>query len=689
MSIAQLHADFDRDFGSLNHHIVDAIPDAILLVDGDGDIALANRAAVSLFGDVDGVLVGTNILALMPDRFRAQHDRHLRQYFRQPGVRPMGMRATLWALRNDGVEFPVDILLAPARVAGAPQVLVALRDVTERHRVAEELRGQEERLRALFEENPAIFFLLDAGSRISEANRYAVDFFGRPRAALLGLDFFALVHEESHAAVNARLAEAFATPGTVVQATARLELPGHAECRLKLALRVVAAPDAAPYALVSAEDVTKSVLLSRRLSHQATHDQLTGLANRLGFEQRLEALVARDGDEDEDKAHTLCFVDLDQFKIVNDTCGHLAGDLLLQQVARVFEGATRPLDIVARLGGDEFAIVFVDCVFPVAEQRVDRMRETLDRLRFNQGEYSFGVGMSVGLVEFDGRARDWVELLKKADTACYSAKFSGRGRSHVYLEDDAMLQTRSDMRWAARIQRALDFDEFVLWAQPIVPVAPGAAPAEMIEILIRLRTDDRMLVAPNVFLPAAERYGFSSKIDDWVVAHTVRWLESLPAERRPICHINLSGLSLGDARLLDRLQELLAASPIDKHRLVFEITETAAVANLPAAVEVMNRLRGLGCRFALDDFGSGMSSFAYLTQIPVEIIKIDGAFIRNIATDPLAAMIARSVSEIAHAVGMATVAEFVESPEVLALLAGIGVDFAQGYGIAHPAPLSA
>jgi diguanylate cyclase (GGDEF)-like protein/PAS domain S-box-containing protein len=432
-------------------------------------------------------------------------------------------------------------------------------------------------------------------------------------------------------------------------------------------------------------DVTEQRRLSQEIAFQATHDELTGLGNRRAFEQALALAFA----EVRLRAttHVVGYLDLDEFKVVNDTCGHSAGDELLCQIACLFAGVLGAQDHLCRIGGDEFGIVFSNHSVADALLAAERLQLRLSGFRFGWREQSFGVGVSIGLVVLDAGSESVGALLQAADSACYVAKESGRGRIHVYATDDpALAQRYGVMEWVSRIEHALEHNRFVLYAQPIV--ALGAAPVGGLhcEILLRMRDEQGQLVSPGLFIPAAERYHLASRIDRWVVTQTLQWV---CANQAPIaqCCINLSGQSLGDAAFMAFVLQSLQSSGVRCDTLCFEITETAAISNLQTAQRFISTLREMGCKLALDDFGSGLSSFAYLRNLPVDVLKIDGQFVRDIAHDPFSLAMVKSIHEIACLMGKQTVAEFVESKAILELLRGIGVHYAQGYAVGYPVPL--
>ncbi|MFP4252338.1 MAG: ammonium transporter [Guyparkeria sp.] len=441
--------------------------------------------------------------------------------------------------------------------------------------------------------------------------------------------------------------------------------------------------------IVVLHDVTEARAMERQLSHQATHDALTGLANRREFETRLAEALAEA--RDDGRQHVLCYIDLDQFKIVNDTCGHLAGDELLRQISRVIGDCLRTSDVFARLGGDEFGVILRDCPPDVGRELAGKIREQVHHFRFPwKGRY-FAVGTSIGLVVLDAGCSDLAEVMGQADTACYAAKDRGRNRVHVFEPDDRELAERQgQMQWVSRIRSALDADRLRLYYQPIVPTSSPSGPALHYEILVRLLDDEDQLIPPNAFIPAAERYGLMPEVDRWVVRNTLAWMGDMRRSdpvRAMACSINLSGASLSETGLLDEIQVLLEHHQVPGEAVCFEITETSAIGNLEAARHFIDTLTRVGCRFSLDDFGSGLSSFGYLRNLPVHYVKIDGVFIREIVSSPTDEAMVRSIHSIARTMDLQTIAEFVEDAECVERLAAIGVDFVQGYHIDRPRPL--
>ena len=437
-------------------------------------------------------------------------------------------------------------------------------------------------------------------------------------------------------------------------------------------------------------DVSQQRRHAREMTYQATHDALTGLYNRRAFEERLGQLLTRA--KMDRSQHVLLYLDLDQFKIVNDACGHPAGDQLLRQLAAALQKEVRQKDVLARLGGDELGILLTDCPETAGETVADKILRAVSDFRFIWKERIFTISASIGLVPFGSESENAASILSAADAACYTAKDKGRNRVLVYQIDDIELnQRRSQMLWVTRLKHALDEDRFVLYSQPIVAIDPGTSSGLQHEVLLRLREEDSTLVPPGAFIPAAERYGMMPAIDRWVVRKTLQWLAAHRADPglAESYSINLSGQSLSDAGFLDFVLREIEHSGIAPGRVSFEITETAAVAALDSATQMIQALKDKGCRFLLDDFGSGWSSFAYLKNLPVDFLKIDGSLVRDMAHDVLDEAMVRAINEIGHVLGIATIAEFVESEAILEKLKALGVDYAQGYAIGRPAPIDA
>jgi diguanylate cyclase (GGDEF)-like protein/PAS domain S-box-containing protein len=431
-------------------------------------------------------------------------------------------------------------------------------------------------------------------------------------------------------------------------------------------------------------DVSESRELNRRLSYHASHDVLTGLVNRREFESRLErALKSAKARE---ASYALCYLDIDQFKIINDTCGHSAGDALLGQVGALLKAKVRWRDTLSRLGGDEFGILLESCSLDEAMRTAEALREAVRNYRFTWEDRVFRLGASIGVVPIAADNEDVASILSAADSACQAAKEGGRNRVHSFAENDIeLMRRRREMQWAARINAALEEGRFELFRMPIQPLQKVEVGAHY-ELLLRMRDENGRMVSPNDFIAAAERYGITPAIDRWVIENAFRWLVSEADEREKLtmCAINLSGQSFGDDKFLPFVIDQFHKSGLDASKICFEITETAAVASFSQANRFIQALKELGCKFALDDFGTGLSSFGYLKHFPVDFLKIDGSFVREILRDPIDREMVRSINEIGHLTGKQTIAEFAENAEIIQMLTSLGIDYAQGYGIAQP-----
>ena len=441
-------------------------------------------------------------------------------------------------------------------------------------------------------------------------------------------------------------------------------------------------------------DITQERAFSTQLHHQATHDALTGLANRREFERRLQAAI-----DDRQRIgidHALLYVDLDQFKVVNDTCGHAAGDQLLCQVSSAVKQRLRGGDLLARLGGDEFGILLVHCAAADAMALAELIRQRISEQRFPWKDKIFAINASIGVLCLTDHQTTVDDAMSAADQACYLAKDNGRNRVQLYRPDDQEMRARhGEMQWVEKINAALELDRFVLYAQEIRPLAtwnsdiPGGEPPHL-EILVRMLDADGALISPMAFIPAAERYGLMPRIDRWVIAKACKTLAECRIQMGdiPTCMINLSGGSVTDPGIVDFVRARLLQYSLTGDRVGFEMTETAAIGNLSRAAELMGQLKELQCPLSLDDFGSGMSSFGYLRNLPVDYLKIDGEFVRDMAGDTIDYAVVEAIFHIGKVMGLKTVAESVENAQTLAALKQIGVNFAQGYHLARPVPLT-
>ncbi|MET0654622.1 MAG: EAL domain-containing protein, partial [Pseudoxanthomonas sp.] len=521
-------------------------------------------------------------------------------------------------------------------------------------RMSERFRESETRFRTLNELLPALVLLADGGDgRIVYANQAArlrlgdagllADLFSDPllryrasSAAILGEDW---------SSMDAALLGQDGQPFWVNASIAQVDMDG------------------VPHLLMVATDISEHRELTERLIYQATHDTLTELCNRREFEQRLELALAERKAHPDSRPCALFYIDLDQFKLINDVSGHMAGDQLLTQLAMAMRQQQRQGDVLARLGGDEFGLLAFNVDAEGARLLAERLRECIEALMFTWQTHTYTISASIGVVVVDHGEPTLKDLLAWADTACYLAKENGRNRVHVYREDNETTRRQSEMEWANRVRWAVEQDRLLLDYQEIVPLGGKRSDAPTIELLLRLRDDKDGIVLPGTFLQAAERYGLMPAIDRWVIRNALAHFSELhPAGARlGTCAINLSGASIEDEGLADFILGLIAQYQVPAHKICFEITETVAVRNLLKVVNMIERLREAGCLIALDDFGAGMSSFGYLKNLPVDMIKIDGSFVRDLDTDPMSRTIISAITQIGHQRGLKVVAEWVSA----------------------------
>ncbi len=441
-------------------------------------------------------------------------------------------------------------------------------------------------------------------------------------------------------------------------------------------------------AVIILRDVTKVRTMEKRLSYQASHDSLTGLINRREFEVRLNQIIRKA--QTENTKHSICFLDLDKFKIINDTSGHAAGDEFLKQISKTIHSLLRQTDVLARLGGDEFAILLDGCSIKKAKQICNLIIKTIKDTRFNWGNNSFETGASIGIVPITNLTVSTSEVMSTVDAACYEAKDKGRNRIQVFEPNDAeFVKHQLETSWIQKIKDAIKDDKFELYFQELRNINPQYPTPKTVEILVRLN-DQGKVVTPDSFIPTAERYNLMPLIDEWVISNTVEFLKEYQQKHHSDIRvaINLSGQSLSENSVLNLITDKLRKNKAIKKELIcFEITETAAIANMTKAVEFITYIKQMGCNFSLDDFGSGLSSFSYLKNMPVDNIKIDGAFIREIHTDSTNKVFVESIHNISRTMGIKTTAEYVENEEILNCIKSIGIDYAQGYHISKPLPV--
>ena len=673
--------------------VVDNVTDGIMTLNERGVIETFNGGAASIFGYPAEEAIGMNVMALIPPEMAPSHEAGLKRYLAGGESRVVGKsRIDVPGLRRDGSTVQIEIAIDEIGVEGRRLFVGILRDITERKQAEVALFNEKERLRVTLSSIGDAVITTDNEGRVVYLNPTAEEMTGWTTDEGKGLPLRTVMHLVTEGSEGAA-----PSPVDSVLLTGQRAMMAHDTLLIRrdgiaFAIEDSAAPIRGPNdqiigVVVVFHDVSEARKMAAQMIHQASHDALTGLINRREFERRLE--LALKGCKADGQHHTLLYLDLDQFKIVNDTYGHVAGDELLRQLTSLLHRQLRQSDTLARLGGDEFGVLLESCPPEPALRIAEALRQTVSDFRFVWLDQAFPIGVSIGLVTFSDGTATLADVLRTADSACYMAKEKGRNRVHVYTpHDKELMQRHGEMRWVSLIHKALEEDRFVLYSQKILALPANAEAGDHYELLLRLMAEDGTAIAPMAFIPAAERYGLMPLIDRWVVktALAQHRIRHLPGSAPGTCAINLSGASICDPGFSRFVCEQFDRHAVAPQAICFEVTETAAVANLTEAAAFIRELRSMGCRFALDDFGSGMSSFAYLKNLPVDYLKIDGGFVKDMISDPIDYAMVQAINNIGHTMGIQTVAEFVESPAIIDALRALGVDFGQGYAIEAPKP---
>ena len=680
------NARMQRAHDRMLRQLVDASPAMVSYVDKDGRYQLANRSFEKWLGASRNELQGQHVREVLGLGPYESVKEQMERAWRGESVRFERLIPTL-----DGGYRYVDSMLTPHigednEIQGIFEMIV---DITDRKRIEEALRDSEERYRALVENSPVCILEMNLGGHLETLNLAGRRMIGEDDGShVFGLSFIDVVAPADRQHIESLLERVRNGEATQAEFSAIVDKERRVFSASFLPLT---SPEGRVNKLMGVmQDITDAHLLADELTYRASYDALTGLVNRREFEQRLERVL--DTATSENTENALCYLDLDQFKVINDTCGHIAGDELLRQVATLLQDNVRQRDTLARLGGDEFGVLMEHCSLEQAQRVANKLRKKVSEFRFVWAQKSFGVGVSIGIVSIDQTSENIFAVMNAADSACYTAKYKGRNRVHVYRRSNTDLVRRhGDVEWVIRVERALHENGFQLNYQPIVPLSQNFDDGEHIELLLRLPESDGELSPPGAFLPAAERYNLSSHIDRWVIQTAFEWFSDNPTllERVMSISINLSAQSLVNPKFTDFVVNFMGHSAVPARKICFEIAESAAIANLTDATRLMSTLGKLGCQFALDDFGSGHSSFAYLKTLPVDYLKIDGVYTRSIADDSLDLAIVRSINEIGHVMNKSTIAESVESERVLNKLREMGIDYCQGNFIAKPRSIEA
>lgn len=660
-----------------------------ILVHIQGRVVFANRCLGEVIGYEVDDLPGRNIREFFhPDEYAKINQRY--QSRLQGNNVPNQYETSL--LRKDGTDVPVEITAAVTAWQGQPAIIAIVRDIVSRKRAEAELYREKERAQVTLESIGDGVITTDVEGRIDYLNPVAEELTGWSNLEASGqslTDVFRVKDENTHKLLPDPVQRCLSERRSIHFPDNALLM--HRGGYREFSIEITASPirsftDKVIGAVLVLHDITALRNMSRQMSWQARHDPLTGLINRGEFEVRLELAIetARSGHTQ----HALCYLDLDQFKIVNDTCGHIAGDELLKQLTAHMQVRVRETDTLARLGGDEFGILLEHCPIEQASETAEMLREVVKKFRFVWEEKIFEIGASIGVVPITTDSGSIVDVLSAADSACYVAKDHGRNRIHVYqLEDSALTKRHGEMQWVHRVSSALSENRFRLLFQKVLPLSTEEH-EQYGEILVRMVDEQGKMVLPMAFIPAAERYQMMPAIDRWVLSAALAALR----DRVPVlgevsvCAINLSGQSLCDDHFLASVVDMLDASGVNPAHICFEITETAAIANLARATRFISVLKGMGCRFALDDFGSGLISFMHLKHLPVDFLKIDGSFVRDMVKDPVDGAMVEAINRIGHVMKIRTIAEAVENKITLEALRKLGVNYAQGTIIARPEP---
>lgn len=671
--------------------LFDNSPLGIVILDVNDCVIDANSAFEMLFQYSREEILGRSINELIIPEEKGDEARELSRRV----ISHERLEAQTVRRRKDGTLVNVSVLGSPI-LFGEDRIGVygIYRDITERKRAESALAHERDLAEVTLHAIGDAVIRTDQSGRIQYMNPVAQELTGWSDEQARGVDLvtvFRIINEETGEVMASPVEECLRTQRVVGVANHAVLLARHGK---QYAIEDNAAPirdrDGRLIGVVLVfRDVSERRRTADKIAWQASHDALTGLVNRFEFERRLEHVLR--SPIPGERRHAMLYMDLDQFKVVNDTCGHPAGDEMLRQLTGVLTCEVRDQDTLARLGGDEFGLLLTNCSLDDALAVAEKLIDIIQSFRFVWEEKTFTIGVSIGVVEIDEASTSLSALLGAADSACYSAKERGRNRIRVYRDQDADIAQRHDeMSWVSRITEAFEADRFLLFHQRIVPLHDAEKGHQHSELLLRMRDPDGKMIAPNNFIPSAERYSLMPRLDRWVIEHAFqsikRRLEAEPGAPEETYSINISGTTLNDEHFVAFVRDMFAVYKIPARMICFEITETAAIANLHEAATFVHRIRSLGSRISLDDFGSGLSSFAYLKALDVDFLKIDGAFVKDMADDPVDCAMVETIHRVGRIMGIRTVAEYVESAAVLAKLGEIGVDYAQGTAVHEPEP---
>jgi diguanylate cyclase (GGDEF)-like protein/PAS domain S-box-containing protein len=667
--------------------MLEASPDAVLIVDRKGTIIAVNGRVEHLFAARAEQLQGRPVEVLLPGRARRAHAATRKGYAAFPTVRAMSQRSGLTALRSDGSEFSVEVALTPIVGSADGLVMAVVHDVTARLPMAAALASPDHARNAL-DVVPDAILTTDGSGRIEYLNRAAEELTGCKLSVARGRDLdevLPLVSESTGDRVPSPIAPCLHEDVSSSSEFATAAEPGRARRVLDLsAMPIRDRAGAVTGAAVVARDVTHTRQIVQQLTHQATHDPLTGLVNRSEFERRLANALASTGGQ---AHHAVCYLDLDGFKQVNDACGHAVGDELLRQLSEVMRERMRSRDTLARLGGDEFGLLLEHCEQPQAERIAEDIRKAIGGYRFTAGEHTYAVGASIGVVPLRPGMRP-ADVIRAADAACYRAKRIGGDRVEVSRGGETV-EAHHRPAWSRRVLHAVEGQRFQLYAQPILRLRDAGASASCLELLLRVGGSHGGLPL-RAFLPTVRRYGLLPTVDEWVVREAVRrlgeWQDTHSGLDRPTVAINLGEDTVASGMVPALVSRELAATGLPPETLCFEISELTVAVHPSASADLISRLRAAGCRTTLEHCGSSMLAFTMLRRLKPDYLKIAGHIVRSVHRDPVQRALAGALNEVGHALGLGTIAMQVERPGDLEEIRRLGVDYAQGFAVGRPQP---
>jgi diguanylate cyclase (GGDEF)-like protein/PAS domain S-box-containing protein len=676
--------------------LLDATADAVLVIDPRGNVVALNPEAERLFGWSEAELLGEPLDRVIPTRFRQLIEPQFASDGESAAILPKGAPVSLFARRRVGTEFPIEFTRTPLAPGQDALVLVTIRDLTKWRRAQETLFREKEQAFGTLASIADAVITTDLAGTITYLNPMAERLTGWRTTEALGQPLgtvLTLIAEPTREPIES-------IPERCLREGRAVDLADGVLLLRRDGTEVPIGDSAAPLrdrngatigVVMVFHDVTERRRAARTLSHEATHDPLTGLVSRKEFERRLARVVAEVTAGTAE--HTLCYLDLDRFKLVNDTCGHEAGDELLKTIGSLLAGRLRSRDTLGRLGGDEFGVLLEHCSSAKAEEIARALLRAIEDFRYVWGDRTFSLGASIGVVPITAASGRAADVLRAADEACYAAKDAGGNRVHLArLEAASGSQREVESRRIAHLTRAVDEGRFQLYAQAIVPLASQRPPRPRCEILLRLPDEHGGVESPDSFMPHAERYRLIPAIDRWVVRQTVaflaEWRRGHPECELPLCSINLSVSSLDDADLVPAVRQYLTQHQLPPDAICFEIVEVAALGNFAKLARLISEIRAAGCGVGLDDFGSGLTSFAYLKALPIDYVKIGGHYVRGVVEDPVFGTLVSAVNQIGQIMGITTIAEEVDSEPVLQKLRDLGVGYAQGHAVAPPALLA-